>query len=75
MLPPFYRALGFDRAAVALAPGVAPLAIECAKALLNADLPAEVLAFADALAPHVRSHGRLRLQRAMASVAKIVRHR
>jgi hypothetical protein len=52
-----------------LAPDVAPLAIEAARALLAADRPAELLAFTDRLPPSVRLHGRIRLLRAMASLA------
>jgi hypothetical protein len=51
-----------------LAPHVVPLAIECAKALLGAGRIAELSAFADVLPPEVRTHGRIRLLRAMAAL-------
>jgi hypothetical protein len=55
--------------AVRLAPHVTPLAIETVRALLAADRPAELLKFTDTFPPSVRSHGRIRLLRAMASLA------
>jgi hypothetical protein len=51
------------------APALAPLAIECASALLEAGRAAELGAFADTLPPAVRAHGRIRLLRAMAALA------
>jgi tetratricopeptide (TPR) repeat protein len=56
-------------AAARLAPDLAPLAIECARALLNAGRPADLIAFTDALEPALRPHGRIRLLRAMAALA------
>ena len=51
------------------APDVVPLVIEAAKALLQADRPADMIAFADAFPPAVRVHGRIRLLRAVAALA------
>jgi hypothetical protein len=56
-------------AASRLAPHVLPLTIEAARALLAADRAQELLTFTDSLPPPVRSHGRIRLLRAMASLA------
>jgi hypothetical protein len=62
------RAADMWVAASRLAPHLVPLAIEAARALLAADRPAELLAFTDSLPPAVRSHGRIRLLVATASL-------
>ena len=54
--------------AARLTPNLTPLAIECAKVLLQAGRPRELIQFVDALPPDVRAHGRIRLLRAMASL-------
>jgi hypothetical protein len=66
---------GDDRAAADLwltaartAPTVAPLAIECAQALLRAERTDELIAFVESAPPDVRAHGRIRLLRAMAAL-------
>src|SRR5439155_796115 len=55
-------------AAAQTAPAVAPLAIECAKSLLQASRSADAIAFIDSLPPPLRAHGRIRLLRAMAAL-------
>ena len=55
-------------AAARMAPDVAPLAIECCQALLRAQRYDELLRFVASLPPTVRSHGRVRLLHAMASL-------
>jgi hypothetical protein len=56
-------------AAVRFAPNVAPLAVECATALLRVGRHDDLVAFVQSLPPDVRSHGRIRLLRAMAALA------
>jgi hypothetical protein len=63
------RAAELWLSAARLGPQVVPLAIEAAKALLHADRPAEMIAFADSLPPSVGAHGRIRLLRAVAALA------
>jgi predicted TPR repeat methyltransferase len=54
--------------AAAIAPHLIPLAIECAKVLLQTRRFAQLTKFADSLPPEVQSTGRLRLLRAMAAL-------
>jgi hypothetical protein len=54
--------------ASAIAPQMVPLAIECAKVLLQTRRFADLTKFADALPPEVRSTGRIRLLRAMSAL-------
>jgi len=51
------------------APHVVPLAIECARILLNTNKPKELIEFIDDLPPEVRTNGRIRLMRAFAALA------
>ena len=63
------RAIDLWLDASRMAPTLTPLAIECARAMLNVNEPAQLIAFTDSLPPQVRSQGRIRLLRAMAALA------
>jgi hypothetical protein len=52
------------------APDLAPLAIECAGALLRAGRAADAIAFIASVPEPVRAHGRIRLARATAALAQ-----
>ena len=64
--PPRAAHLWLD--AARMNPTCTPLAIECARALLDAGLAGQLIEFVASLPPRVRSHGRIRLLRAMAAL-------
>lgn len=66
--PDPHRAADLWLDAARMNPTLTPLAIECARALLQAGRAGQLIEFVASLPPPVHSHGRIRLLRAMAAL-------